>query len=88
MAHAQGYTPAMLAAHVLATLAVGALMARGEEALWALLAWLGPLVRLLLLPPLPAAASLPAYAPQAFPKIWRALRLPALRGPPVPSAAV
>jgi hypothetical protein len=86
--HVNGYGPAMLATHILATLTVGLLIARGEATLWALLAWLGPLVRLLLLPPLPAAASLPAYAPQAFPKIWRALRLPALRGPPVPSAAV
>jgi hypothetical protein len=85
--HVHGYSPAMFVAHALATLAVGLLIAKGEAALWALLAWLGPLVRLFLLPAMPPAPSLPAYAPQAFPKVWRALRLPALRGPPVPSAA-
>lgn len=85
--HVHGYSPAMFAAHALATLAVGLLIARGEAALWALLGWLAPLVRLLLVPAPSPAPTLPAYAPQPLPKIWRALRLPALRGPPVPSAA-
>lgn len=85
--HVHGYSPAMFAAHALATLAVGLLIARGEAALWALLAWLSPLVRLLLVGAPAPAAALPAYAPKAFPKIWRGLRLPALRGPPAPSAA-
>jgi hypothetical protein len=84
--HVDSYGPAMLAAHILATLTVGLLIAKGEAALWALLAWLSPLVRLLLLPALPPAPSLPAYAPQAFPTMWRSLQLPVLRGPPVHSA--
>jgi hypothetical protein len=87
MVHAQGYTPAMLAAHVLATLAAGVLMAKGEDALWALLAWLAPLVRLLLLPALHPAPTVPAFTPETFPRLWRSLRLPSLRGPPLPAAA-
>ncbi|MGT2461467.1 hypothetical protein [Sinomonas atrocyanea] len=85
--HVHGYSPEMFAAHALATLAIGLLIARGEAALWALLAWLSPLVRLLLVRALAPAAALPAYAPKAFPKIWRGLRLPALRGPPASAAA-
>jgi hypothetical protein len=86
-AHLNGESPAMLLAHALATLAVGLLLARGEAALWALLAWLSPLVRLLLLPALHPAPTVPAFAPQPLARLWRSLRLPSLRGPPAPSAA-
>lgn len=85
-AHAHGDSPVMLAAHVLATLTVALLLAKGEDALWALLDWLRPLVRLLLpaaLHPLPTVAC---YIPRALPRLWRSLRLPSRRGPPALSA--
>ncbi|WP_426998159.1 hypothetical protein [Pseudarthrobacter sp. N5] len=74
----------MLAAHVLATVAIALLLARGEAALWALAAWLRPLVRL---PDaiMPDAATAPAAA--AAPAVttlrpWRNLRQDSRRGPP------
>ncbi|WP_336853881.1 hypothetical protein [Sinomonas albida] len=85
-AHMHGDGPAMLAAHILATLAVGLLLAKGEDALWALLAWLRPLVRLLLLPALHPFPTVASYTPQAFPRLQPSLRLPSRRGPPVLAA--
>jgi hypothetical protein len=85
-AHAHGDSPAMVIAHVLATLAVGLVLAKGEDALWALLAWLRPLVRLLLLPALHPFPTVAAYAPRVLTRLWRSLRLPSLRGPPVLAA--
>nr|WP_310793536.1 hypothetical protein [Pseudarthrobacter phenanthrenivorans] len=74
----------MLAAHVLATAGSAFLLAKGEDALWALAAWLRPLVEL----PRPAvfddgpAPSLPA-TPAAVPlRPWRNLRQDSRRGPP------
>ncbi|WP_413249071.1 hypothetical protein [Sinomonas flava] len=84
--HVHGDSPAMLAAHILATLAVALLLARAEDALWALLAWLRPLVRLLLLPALHPFPTVAAYAPQALPRLGPSLRLPSRRGPPVLAA--
>jgi hypothetical protein len=76
----------MLTAHFLATLATGVLLARGEAALWALLSWLRPLLRLLAaLAPRPTPA-VPAFTEETLPRLWRGLRLPALRGPPTISA--
>lgn len=82
-----GYTPAMLAAHLLATLTVGLLIARGEAALWALRAWLRPLVRLLLLRALHPFPTVPACTSGTLPRLWRSLRLTSLRGPPCAAAA-
>lgn len=76
--------PLMLAAHILATLGSALLLAKGEDALWALAAWLRPLVAL----PRPAAcdggaAPLFPFAPFAVPlRPWRNLRQDSRRGPP------
>ncbi|TNB75789.1 hypothetical protein FHJ30_03950 [Arthrobacter sp. BB-1] len=76
--------PLMLAAHILATLGSALLLAKGEDALWALAAWLRPLVAL----PRPAAydggaAPLVPFAPSAVPlRPWRNLRQDSRRGPP------
>lgn len=72
----------MVALHALATLATALLLARGEAAVWALAAWLRPLVHL------PAALEIPVLPPAPAPPVvfvpsrWRSLRLPARRGPP------
>lgn len=76
--------PLMLAAHALATLGSALLLAKGEDALWALAAWLRPLTAL----PRPAAcddgaAPLASFAPFAVPlHPWRNLRQDSRRGPP------
>lgn len=76
--------PLMLAAHALATLGCALLLAKGEDALWALAAWLRPLMAL----PRPAAcdhgaAPLVSSAPFAVPLCpWRNLRQDSRRGPP------
>ena len=77
-------SPAMLAGHVLAMLATAWLMGRGEAALWQLLAWLRPLVRL----PRPAGFTPTGHRPAAWPVVFvaahrRNLRLDTLRGPPL-----
>ncbi|NUU30283.1 hypothetical protein [Arthrobacter sp. C9C5] len=74
----------MLAGHALATLACALLLAKGEDALWSLAAWLRPLVEL------PAAVSprpaltrvLPPRSVVAVPLPWRNLRPDCRRGPP------
>jgi hypothetical protein len=74
----------MLTAHALATAACALLLARGEAALWALAAWLRPLVRL------PEAVTPDAGIPRAVPRApavlphrpWRNLRQDSRRGPP------
>ena len=73
---------AMLAAHAAASLATALVIARGEEALRLMAAWLQPLVRLpetFILPPAisPSWPSDDAVIPTA-----PALRLPSRRGPP------
>jgi hypothetical protein len=76
-------TLGMLAAHVLATVACALLLAKGEDALWSLAAWLRPLVRLPA--PVPPAAASPAVAawPAETPPLpWRNLRRDCRRGPP------
>jgi hypothetical protein len=76
--------PLMLAAHILATLASALLLAKGEAALWALAAWLRPLVAL----PQPVACDdgtppVAAFPPAAVPlRPWRNLRQDSRRGPP------
>jgi hypothetical protein len=74
----------MLAGHALATLACAVFLARGENALWSLAAWLRPLIHL------PAPAATDAVAPPAaagwhtdsVPLPWRNLRPDCRRGPP------
>jgi hypothetical protein len=76
--------PLMLAAHALATVVCAILLARGEAALWALSAWLRPLVALprAVAPDAvpPATASFPAFPVPLSP--WRNLRQDSRRGPP------
>ncbi len=79
-----GLSLLMLAGHALATLACAVLLARGEDALWSLAAWLRPLVQL----PVPVAAdavAVPAAASRhadPVPLPWRNLRPDCRRGPP------
>ncbi|MFF1828312.1 hypothetical protein [Paenarthrobacter sp. NPDC058040] len=75
----------MFIAHVLATIASAAVLAKGEDALWQLAAWLRPLVALpsLLFKPDAGAAPLAVGAPNVFiPRPWRNLRQDSRRGPP------
>jgi hypothetical protein len=77
-------SPAMLVGHVLATLATAWLLRTGEAALWQLLAWLRPLVRL----PRPAGFIPASHRPAAWPTVVvaaqrRNLRHDTLRGPPL-----
>jgi hypothetical protein len=77
-------SPAMLAGHLLATLATAWLLRRGEAALWQLLAWLRPLVRL----PRPAGLTPARHRPAVCPTVFvaaqrRNLRHDTLRGPPL-----
>ena len=77
-------SPAMLAGHLLAMLATAWLLRRGEAALWQLLAWLRPLVRL----PRPFGFTPARHRPAAWPTVFvaahrRNLRHNTLRGPPL-----
>jgi hypothetical protein len=79
-----GLSVLMLAGHALATLLCAVLLARGEAALWALAAWLRPLLRLPV-PVRPDAAAVPAAAgwpAESVPLPWRNLRRDCRRGPP------
>jgi hypothetical protein len=88
-ATAAGADGLMFAAHAAATLGTALLLARGEQALSALVAWLRPLVRL---PEpatiVPARVPGPAPAPLILPMDRLGRRLPTRRGPPafVPAA--
>jgi hypothetical protein len=88
-ASAAGMDGLMFAAHAVATLGTALLLARGEQALSALAAWLRPLVQL----PAPHAIGPvrvpgPAPAPVILPMDRPGRRLPTRRGPPafVPAA--
>ncbi|MCX2748349.1 hypothetical protein OOZ51_11045 [Arthrobacter sp. MI7-26] len=75
----------MLTGHALATAASAFLLARGEQALWQLAAWLRPLLQLIRLVFKPdAGSSAVAFsAPAVFiPHPWRNLRQDSRRGPP------
>jgi hypothetical protein len=78
----------MLILHAAATVITALVLARGEAALWALAAWLRPLIQLLAALFVPAWPRLPLPAPVVIPSRWRTLRLPALRGPPRSRAAL
>jgi hypothetical protein len=83
--HDEGW--AMLAAHAVATLATALLLARGEDALRLMTAWLQPLVRLPEPFVLPPAIRPPWPADTHVIPAPPALRLPSHRGPPSISAA-
>ncbi|KHL04408.1 hypothetical protein [Sinomonas humi] len=72
----------MLLAHAIATVLTALLLAHGESAVWALLAWLRPLIRLLVAASPSPEPHVPAFIEDALPRAWRSLRLPARRGPP------
>ncbi|MDQ0826239.1 hypothetical protein QFZ60_002412 [Arthrobacter sp. B2I5] len=72
----------MLILHSAATLATALVLARSEAAVWALAAWLRPLIRILIAVVVPDWPHLPAPDYVVMPSRWRNLRLPALRGPP------
>jgi len=75
----------MLAGHALATLLCAVLLARGEEALWSLAAWLRPLLGLPVAVAPGAAATPPAvtgWPADSAPLPWRNLRRDCRRGPP------
>ena len=74
----------MLAAHIAATAACALLLAKGEDALWALAAWLRPLVRLpeATAPDAGAAPAVPGPPPVSPFRPWRNLRQDSRRGPP------
>lgn len=80
--HAAAPGALMLILHAAATLTTALVLARGEAAVWALTAWLRPLVRILTAVVIPDWPHLPAPHRIAVPSRWRSLRLPALRGPP------
>ena len=74
----------MLAGHALATLLCAALLARGEDALWSLAAWLRPLLRLpaAVAPDAVAVPAVTGWLAEAAPLPWRNLRRDCRRGPP------
>ena len=74
----------MLAGHALATVACALILAKGEDALWSLAAWLRPLVQLpvAVLPQPALTRVLPRRSVGAVPLPWRNLRRDCRRGPP------
>lgn len=75
----------MFVGHVLATFASAVVLAKGENALWQLAAWLRPLLALptLLFRPDAGASPVAVGAPDVFiPRPWRNLRQDSRRGPP------
>lgn len=83
LAEAAGNGWQMTAAHFAAVVLTAVLLARGEDALWQLLAWLRPLARI------PSPVTLPAPAPAlftireaAFPPAGTEPCVHRLRGPP------
>ena len=78
----------MFAAHAVATVATGLLLARGEQALGVLASWLRPLLR----QPeraavVPVRAPGPCVEPAILPAANPGLRLPSRRGPPASAFA-
>jgi hypothetical protein len=74
----------MLVAHIVATAACALLLGKGEDALWALAAWLRPLVRLpeAMASDAVAAPAVPGPPPASPFRPWRNLRQDSRRGPP------
>jgi len=75
----------MLIAHIVATIGSAVILARGEDALWQLAAWLRPLLTVPTLVFRPDAGTSPVAvsSPKVFiPRPWRNLRQDSRRGPP------
>lgn len=75
----------MLLAHAVAVVGSAILLAKGEDALWQLAAWLRPLLALptLVFRPDAGASPIAVGAPTIFiPRPWRNLRQDSRRGPP------
>ncbi len=74
----------MLAGHAAATLLSALLLAKGEDALWTLAAWLRPLVQLPspITPDAGAAPAVPGLTPGICLVVWRNQRPDCHRGPP------
>ncbi len=74
----------MLAGHAAATLLSALLLAKGEDALWTLAAWLRPLVQLPspIAPDAGAAPAVPGLVPGVCLVPWRNQRPDCRRGPP------
>ena len=74
----------MFAAHAVATLATAVVLARGEQALWALAAWLRPLAQLPVSSTIvPGRVPGPCVAPLVLPRDQLVRRMPERRGPPL-----
>jgi hypothetical protein len=74
--------PAMTAAHLAAVGLTALLLARGEAALWRMLAWLAPLTFALHVPVLSQGRQPLQRGTVFVPPLHPCLRVPALRGPP------
>ena len=76
--------PLMLAGHAAATFLCALLLAKGEDALWTLAAWLRPLVQLPspVAPDARAAPAVPGLVPGVCLMPWRNQRPDCRRGPP------
>jgi hypothetical protein len=73
----------MFTAHAVATLATAVVLGRGEQALWALTAWLRPLAQLpILCIIVPERVPGPCVAPLVLLRDQMVRRIPARRGPP------
>ncbi|PRB41401.1 hypothetical protein CQ020_11475 [Arthrobacter sp. MYb23] len=75
----------MFVGHVVATIASAVVLAKGEDALWQLAAWLRPLLSLpsLVFRPDAGASPVAVGTPDVFiPRPWRNLRQDSRRGPP------
>jgi hypothetical protein len=82
-AGAAGSAWVMFAAHAVASLATAVVLARGEQALSALAAWLRPLVQLPSAVPIqPSRLPGAVFAPVIVPAVRAGRRLPFRRGPP------
>ncbi|WP_445155349.1 hypothetical protein ACTWLI_03780 [Arthrobacter sp. Hor0625] len=86
--HAAAPGSLMLILHTAATLVTALVLARGEAAVWALAAWLRPLIRILTAVVIFVCPHLRAPLVLVIPSRWRSLRLPALRGPPAAPSAL
>ncbi|MFJ5957033.1 hypothetical protein ACIQC5_13870 [Paenarthrobacter sp. NPDC092416] len=79
----------MVAAHALATVMTAVVLARGEQALWSVAAWLRPLMTLSVpCTIVPARVPGPCTAPMVLPRDLLDRRIPVLRGPPAMMPAV
>lgn len=73
----------MIGAHCLATVGTAVVLAKNEAALFALMAWLRPLIQLPEVQHAPAMPSVrPASTGRCVPVLWRQLKIHPLRGPP------